>query len=75
MRGLWRWWGSRKEGFFFEKKKQKTFALALLLLGALVSAGAEPNEQKFFGSFFQKKNILSFARYICFIGQQALLLQ
>jgi hypothetical protein len=36
--------------FFFEKKNQKTF---VCWLGA--AAGSDPNLQKFFGSFFQKR--------------------
>jgi hypothetical protein len=40
----------RKEGFFFEKKKQKTF----VPLGKRCLT-AYANTQKFFGSFFQKR--------------------
>jgi hypothetical protein len=39
-----------RKHFFFEKKKQKTFAF---LLG--VWRSSEPNSQKVFGSFFQKR--------------------
>jgi hypothetical protein len=42
--------GSRRKAFFFEKKKQKTFA-------SLRRASPErpkPDVQEFFGSFFQK---------------------
>jgi hypothetical protein len=39
-----------RKDFFFEKKKQKTFAnLAAAFTGRL-----SPDSQKFFGSFFQK---------------------
>jgi len=38
--------------FFFEKKKQKTFAL---LVDALDATGTYRRAQKFFGSFFQKR--------------------
>jgi len=40
----------RKEDFFFEKKKQKTFAHWLRPLRK-----SSANFQKFFGSFFQKR--------------------
>jgi hypothetical protein len=40
----------RKEGFFFEKKKQKTF----VPLGMRCPTGYA-NTQKFFGAFFQKR--------------------
>jgi hypothetical protein len=40
--------------FFFEKKKQKTFDCAVAEWPEAWAIG-----QKFFGSFFQKKNILS----------------
>jgi hypothetical protein len=42
-----------KKYFFFEKKKQKTFTF---LVDATYTMGTCPSEQKFFGSFFQKKN-------------------
>jgi hypothetical protein len=45
---------------FFEKKKQKTFAPSRRHLTSMTSACADPNEQKFFGSFFQKKNTAFF---------------
>jgi hypothetical protein len=45
---------ARKKAFFFEKKKQKTF----MSLRALAMSPRQ-RAQKFFGSFFQKKNILS----------------
>jgi hypothetical protein len=43
-----------KEDFFFEKKKQKTFTP----WSRASPTGPAPNEQKFFGSFFLKKNCL-----------------
>jgi hypothetical protein len=46
--------------FFFEKKKQKTFAP----LGHAVKSMANRNEQKFFGSFFQKRT--AFLALACF---------
>jgi hypothetical protein len=50
--------GKRKV-FFFEKKKQKTFALTPLSLGRFIAGtGAETKGQKFFGSFFQKRTYL-----------------
>jgi hypothetical protein len=46
--------------FFFEKKNQKTFALARPLPGESSAATAtKPNEQKFFGSFFQKRTFFT----------------
>jgi len=44
---------ARKEVFFFEKKKQKTFALWRTWRISKVAAYAK--QQKFFGSFFQKR--------------------
>jgi hypothetical protein len=41
-----------RKQFFFEKKNQKTFDYVELIRG---SRGAAANEQKFFGSFFQKR--------------------
>jgi len=41
-----------RKHFFFEKKKQKTFAL---LVDAPDTTGPYRNKQKFFGSFFQKR--------------------
>jgi hypothetical protein len=41
----------QRKAFFFEKKNQKTFAR----LHPTV-ATAQPNEQKFFASFFQKRS-------------------
>jgi len=38
--------------FFFEKKKQKTF---ICLVDAAGTIDTHRNEQKFFGSFFQKR--------------------
>jgi UDP-N-acetylglucosamine--N-acetylmuramyl-(pentapeptide) pyrophosphoryl-undecaprenol N-acetylglucosamine transferase len=46
-----------QEEFFFEKKNQKTSALWTRHAGQ----GAHPNEQKFFGSFFQKRTSFSSA--------------
>jgi hypothetical protein len=51
--------GKKQKAFFFEKKNQKTFALALGWTGffsALLCA--VPNRQKFFGSFFQRRTRL-----------------
>jgi hypothetical protein len=42
---------NRKKVFFFEKKKQKTF----IRLASAFPDGLTLNEQKFFGSFFQKR--------------------
>jgi hypothetical protein len=56
MRG-WRHRVSKgRKAFFFEKKKQKPFSPALLELTPRYRTGAGANEQKFFGSFFSKKN-------------------
>jgi hypothetical protein len=41
--------------FFFEKKNQKTFALILGVGNAEAAGASMPNNQKFFGSFFQKR--------------------
>jgi hypothetical protein len=43
--------------FFFEKKKQKTFAP---LLDAVRTIDTHRNKQKFFGSFFQKRTAFLF---------------
>jgi hypothetical protein len=43
-----------KEVFFFEKKNQKTFTP--LAAAPTSQWAAHAKEQKFFGSFFQKKN-------------------
>ena len=51
-----------KKVFFFEKKKQKTFAS----LSEPPEAASLPKEQKFFGSFFQKRT--------CFLATACLLL-
>jgi hypothetical protein len=40
----------KRKNFFFEKKKQKT-----LHVGTRVLTGARRKDQKFFGSFFQKR--------------------
>jgi len=44
--------------FFFEKKNQKTFTL--WLTGRISQWLADANEQKFFGSFFQKRTFSFF---------------
>jgi hypothetical protein len=41
-----------RKGFFFEKKKQKTFATAPLPATRHIGSRAYSNKQKFFGSFF-----------------------
>jgi hypothetical protein len=46
-----------KEDFFFEKKKQKTFARAAGM-GCPLGRNASRTWQKFFGSFFQKRTFL-----------------
>jgi hypothetical protein len=46
-----------RKAFFFEKKKQKTFAPGRARPNP--TSAACGREQKFFGSFFQKKNIFS----------------
>jgi hypothetical protein len=50
-------WGKSSEGkvFFFEKKKQKTFATSPLPATRHGWNHAHRKEQKFFGSFFQKR--------------------
>jgi hypothetical protein len=58
--------GTRVKGrkdFFFEKKKQKTFAY----LAAASPGESQPRIQKFFGSFFQKRT--AFFRLPCLMGQ------
>ncbi len=47
--------GEARKPFFFEKKKQKTFAPARCPPGAYCRSDAKPNGKKFFGSFFSKK--------------------
>jgi len=42
---------SEEKVFFFEKKQQKTFVCLTAALPGRLSS----NEQKFFGSFFQKR--------------------
>jgi hypothetical protein len=44
--------GEARKYFFFEKKKQKTF---VLLVNAADRSGPCLMDQKFFGSFFQKR--------------------
>jgi hypothetical protein len=41
--------------FFFEKKNQKTFIRCPKVPAQAGSSGATRKEQKFFGSFFQKR--------------------
>jgi hypothetical protein len=41
--------------FFFEKKKQKTFSLLCSAKAVEAARHNAHNEQKFFGSFFQKR--------------------
>jgi RNA polymerase sigma-70 factor (ECF subfamily) len=43
--------------FFFEKKNQKTFATCGNRRGQFGNSGATAREQKFFGSFFQKRTL------------------
>jgi hypothetical protein len=43
--------GAARKQFFFEKKNQKTFTFS----AGRDRRGAETKEQKFFGSFFQKR--------------------
>jgi hypothetical protein len=50
--------------FFFEKKKQKTFAF--LATRSRFLLGAPSNEQEFFGSFLQKRtNSFHFPAFLC----------
>jgi hypothetical protein len=45
----------RKEGLFFEKEKQKTFARALFALGAdLLQLARTPTRKSFLVLFFKK---------------------
>jgi hypothetical protein len=46
--------------FFFEKKNQKTFTSSPSQQPGTVGLNAHLNEQKFFGSFFQKRTLPSF---------------
>jgi hypothetical protein len=46
---------SEEKVFFFEKKKQKTFEISFRCVVFPAGMGAAPKEQKFFGSFFQKR--------------------
>jgi hypothetical protein len=45
---------AERKVFFFEKKKQKTFAYCPQPPGYRGEFGAARNRQKFFGSFFKK---------------------
>jgi len=56
-RGLW---DTRKKDFFFEKKKQKTFAHFALYVWQ--HTFCDFNGKKFFGSFFQKRTLLLSSR-------------
>jgi hypothetical protein len=47
-----------KKGLLFLKKRsKKTFLLGCVTSGSSRPACAEPNEKKFFGSFFQKRTL------------------
>jgi hypothetical protein len=52
----------KRKQFFFEKKNQKTFARCSPLRGAMGEFGGARNRQKFFVSFFQKRNTSFLAR-------------
>jgi hypothetical protein len=47
------WWLQGRKAFFFEKKKQKTFAHRRTR--SISNWATDAKEQKFFGSFFQKR--------------------
>jgi hypothetical protein len=51
--------GAARKVFFFEKKKQKTFAL--WLTWPVLKLAAYAREQKFFASFFKKEDVSYFA--------------
>jgi hypothetical protein len=51
--------------FFFEKKKQKTFANR----NSLYPDGPQPNVEKFFASFFQKRSPF-FVSVMCFTARR-----
>jgi hypothetical protein len=53
-------WSKASKRFFFEKKKQKTFAPA----GCGISGANAHGKQKFFGYFFQKNNCLLLTSFI-----------
>jgi hypothetical protein len=53
-------WDTRKKDFFFEKKKQKTFAHFALYVWQ--HTFCDFNGKKFFGSFFQKRTLLPSSR-------------
>jgi hypothetical protein len=57
-RALLRRQGQRKQ-FFFEKKNQKTFTHCVTWL-----SGDRVNNQKFFGSFFQKRTASFLRRFV-----------
>ncbi len=46
---------AKSKAFFFEKKKQKTFEICVRRMVYPAGLGFVPKEQKFFGSFFQKR--------------------
>jgi len=48
----------KKEIFFFEKKNQKTFVCLDGCETRQTCPSASHNEQKFFGSFFQKRTLI-----------------
>jgi len=53
---------SKGKAFFFEKKKQKTFDTSPLPAIRHADDGTYFNDQKFFGSFFQKRTASFLAR-------------
>jgi hypothetical protein len=54
---------TQAEDFFFEKKKQKTFANGPLHPTHTRKLGATRKRQKFFGSFFKKEHLSCFRFY------------
>jgi hypothetical protein len=48
-----------RKDFFFEKKKQKTFIPYVPRRASTRAFGVTGPEQKFFGSFFQKRTFLT----------------
>jgi hypothetical protein len=53
--------GNRRKCYFLKKRTKKLLLLCCVDLGVLVPPGAEPNRQKAFGSFFQKRTFLAWA--------------
>jgi hypothetical protein len=47
---------ARRKQFFFEKKNQKTFEFCSQPRGRITGSNAAAKSQKFFVSFFQKRN-------------------